>query len=461
MNLLVIAFKSLKQRALSSALTALSVALGIMLVVSVLVVNGVVENTFSQKSVGVSLLVGPRGSDLGNVLSAVYRIGKPAENLPWRVLTEDLPNAAMRIDGVKSPEDVIEWAIPMTMGDVTEKGAFPVVGTTPRYFKMQYAFDKNFTKKGELPVNPFDAVVGSQVARQNGWDVGSQFTLIHGGADTGHVHDEKFTVTALLGPTGTANDQTVFVNIEGFFLISGHEKPPEEAIQRLKDFGFEVTEEQAAVIREASGGHDDHGHDDHGHAGHDHGHAPHAIPDDLKEVSFILVRTKKPMASIMLSSEINEGMRAQAVNPIQVISKLMNLFVGNTQKLLLCLTGLIVVVAGIGIFVSIYNSMSDRKREIAIMRALGASRMTVFSVILGESLLLCLGGGLLGLLMGHGLVVVAAPFIESQVGISVNPWSFDVMELILFPILIGMATLVGFLPGLTAYRTAVADSLND
>ena len=454
MNLLVIAFKSLKQRALSSALTALSVALGIMLVVSVLVVNGVVENTFNQKSVGVSLLAGPRGSDLGNVLSAVYRIGKPAENLPWRVLTEDLSNAAMRIDGVKSPEDVIEWAIPMTMGDVTEKGAFPVVGTTPKYFKMQYAFEKNFTKKGKLPVNPFDAVVGSQVARQNGWDVGSQFTLIHGGADTGHVHDEKFTVTALLGPTGTANDQTVFVNIEGFFLISGHEKPPEEAIQRLKDFGFEVTEEQAAVIREASVGHDDHGHDDHG-------HAPHSIPDDLKEVSFILVRTKKPMASIMLSSEINEGMRAQAVNPIQVISKLMNLFVGNTQKILLCLTGLIVVVAGIGIFVSIYNSMSDRKREIAIMRALGASRVTVFSIILSESLLLCLGGGILGLLMGHGLVVVAAPFIESQAGIMVNPWSFDVMELVLFPILIGMATLVGFLPGLTAYRTDVADSLND
>ena len=163
----------------------------------------------------------------------------------------------------------------------------------------------------------------------------------------------------------------------------------------------------------------------------------------------------------MLAAEINEGMRAQAVNPIQVISKLMDLFVGNTKKLLLFLTALIVAVAGIGIFVSIYNSMSDRKREIAIMRALGASRVTVFSIILGESLLLCLGGGTLGLFMGHGLVVVAAPFIEAQAGIIVNPWSFDVMELVLFPILIGMATLVGFLPGLTAYRTDVADSLSD
>jgi putative ABC transport system permease protein len=459
MNLLVIAFKSLKQRALSSALTALSVALGIMLVVSVLVVNGVVENTFNQKSVGVSLLVGPRGSDLGNVLSAVYRIGKPAENLPWRVLTEDIATAAERLPGVKNAADIIEWVIPMTMGDVTQEGSFPVLGTTPKYFKMEYASGKKFQKKGELPVNSFDAIIGSQVARENGWDIGSQFSLIHGGAD-GHVHDEKFTVVGLLAPTGTANDRTVFVNIEGFFLISGHEKPPEDAISRLREFGYEVTPEQEAVIREAAGGHDHAAHDDH--AGHDHGsHAPHPIPDDLKEVSFILVRTKSPTASIMLAAELNEGMRAQAVNPIIVISRLMKLFVGNTRKLLLFLTALIVVVAGIGIFVSIYNSMSDRKREIAIMRALGASRVTVFSIILGESLLLCLGGGILGLLMGHGLVVVAAPFIEAQAGIMVNPWSFDVMELVLFPILIGMATLVGFLPGLTAYRTDVADSLND
>jgi putative ABC transport system permease protein len=456
MNLLVIAFKSLKQRALSSALTALSVALGIMLVVSVLVVNSVVDNTFNQKSVGVSLLIGPRGSDLGNVLSAVYRIGKPAENLPWRVLTEDVVKAAERLPGVKKSSDVIEWVIPMTMGDVTQEGSFPVLGTTPKYFKMEYASGKRFQKKGDLPVNSFDALIGARVARENGWDIGSQFSLIHGGAD-GHVHDEKFTVVGLLAPTGTANDQTVFVNIEGFFLISGHEKPPEDAITRLQEFGYEVTPEQQAVIREAAGGHDHHDH-----AGHDHGaHAPHPVPDDLKEVSFILVRTKSPTASIMLAAELNEGMRAQAVNPIIVISRLMKLFVGNTRKLLLFLTALIVVVAGIGIFVSIYNSMSDRKREIAIMRALGASRVTVFSIILGESLLLCLGGGILGLLMGHGLVVVAAPFIESQAGISVNPWSFDVMELILFPILIGMATLVGFLPGLTAYRTDVADSLND
>lgn len=456
MNLLVIAFKSLKQRALSSSLTALSVALGIMLVVSVLVVNSVVDNTFNQRSVGASLLIGPRGSDLGNVLSAVYRIGKPAENLPWRVLTEDLPNAATRLGGVRDANDVIEWVIPMTMGDVSQEGSFPVLGTTPKYFKMEYASGKKFRMKGSLPVNSFDAVIGSQVARENGWDIGSQFSLIHGGAD-GHVHDEKFTVGGMLAPTGTANDRTVFVNIEGFFLISGHEKPPEDAITRLQEFGYEVTPEQQAVIREAAGGHDHHDH-----AGHDHGaHAPHPIPDDLKEVSFILVRTKSSTASIMLAAELNEGMRAQAVNPIMVISRLMKLFVGNTRKLLLFLTALIVVVAGIGIFVSIYNSMSDRKREIAIMRALGASRVTVFSIILGESLLLCLGGGVLGLLMGHGLVVVAAPFIESQAGIMVNPWSFDVMELVLFPILIGMATLVGFLPGLTAYRTDVADSLND
>lgn len=461
MNLLAIAFKSLKQRALSSSLTALSVALGIMLMVSVLVINSVVSDTFNQRSVGVSLVIGPRGSDLGNVLSAIYRIGKPGEPLPYRFLTEDIKEVPERLAGVRDWTDVIEWVIPLTMGDVTEEGSFPVVGTTPKYFKVEYAAGRRFAKKGTLPVNPFDAMIGARVARENGWDVGSQFKLVHGGADSEHVHDEKFTVAGVLAPTGTANDRTVFVNLEGFFLIDGHEKDPDEAVQRLRDFGYEVTAAQEAAIHEATSSHDHHGHDDHGHDHHGHDHGSHSVPDDLKELSFLLVRTKSPSAAIMLAPLINEGRRAQAVNPIIVISRLMKLFVGNTQKLLLFLTALIVVVAGIGIFVSIYNSMSDRKREIAIMRALGAHRGTVFSIILGESLLLCLGGGILGLVMGHGLVVLATPIVEAQAGIIINPWKFDVIELVLFPVLIVMATLVGFLPGLTAYRTDVADSLND
>jgi putative ABC transport system permease protein len=134
--------------------------------------------------------------------------------------------------------------------------------------------------------------------------------------------------------------------------------------------------------------------------------------------------------------------------------------VGNVRLVLLYLTGLIVLVAGISIFVSIYNSMADRKREIAVMRALGARRETVFTIILAESLLLCLGGGLVGLLLGHGIVFAAAPIVEARSGLLINPLAFEMSELVIIPITIALAGLVGFLPGMTAYRTDVAGALS-
>jgi putative ABC transport system permease protein len=158
---------------------------------------------------------------------------------------------------------------------------------------------------------------------------------------------------------------------------------------------------------------------------------------------------------------LKKGIQAQAVNPIVPMKRLMDLFVGNVRIVLVFLTGLIIAVSGVGIFVSIYNSMADRKREIAIMRALGASRQTVFSIILAESILLCFTGGVFGLILGHGLVFVAAPIVESKSGILINPFAFETMELVLLPLLIVLASLVGFVPGMTAYRTDVAKSLSD
>ena len=141
------------------------------------------------------------------------------------------------------------------------------------------------------------------------------------------------------------------------------------------------------------------------------------------------------------------------------MQRLMTNLVGNVRQLLLYLTGVIIVISGIGIFVSIYNSMSDRRREIAIMRALGADRIKVFSIILLESIVLCLAGGLFGIILGHGFVIVAAPIIEARSGLAIDPFLFDSRELILLPVVIGLAILIGFLPGVTAYRTDVAENL--
>ena len=446
MKLWTIAIKSMRQRLLASSLTALSVALGVMLMVAVLVVSGIVNRTFSQSSVGYDLIIGPKGSPLQLVLSAIYRISPPIENLPYRYYQQ------------LTKDKRITEAIPIALGDNTEQGGFPIVGTIPRYFELEYAPGRKFYVRGKAIGGPFDAIIGARVARENQWDIGSEFTLVHGGADSEHVHDEKFQVVGVLKQTGTPNDKSVFVNLEGFYQIEGHDKPIDEARRRwgeffgtdaLDEFDREIAPFARELERERAADPSD------SHAHHHH----HETPDVLKEVTSILVLTRSPEDAIMFSGRLKKGFQAQAVNPIIPMRQLMRLFVGNVRTMLMVLTALIIVVSGVGIFVSIYNSMADRRHEIAVMRALGARRQTVFSIILTESIVLCTAGGLCGLLLGHGLVFAAAPYIESQTGLLIDRFSFEPSELVLFPALAILASLVGFIPGLTAYRTDVADSL--
>ena len=210
MNLFTIAYKSIRQRALASSLTCLSVSLGVMLMVIVLSGFAIVEKNFSQNSVNYDLIVGPKGSSLQLILNTVYRIGDPVGNLPYRFYREMQDDPRVKV------------SVPIALGDVTEEGSYKIVGTTTEYFKIGYAPGRSFKVAGKSFGTAFDAIIGSQVAYQNGWELGHKFKLVHGGAESDHVHDEEFTVIGILAPTGTANDKTVFVNLEGFYLIAGH-----------------------------------------------------------------------------------------------------------------------------------------------------------------------------------------------------------------------------------------------
>eukprot|EP00913_Durusdinium_trenchii_P008931 g8397.t1 len=380
MNLLKIAYKSIRQRSLASALTMVSVALGVMLMVAVLVIHGMIDRIFGQQEIGYDLIVGPKGSDLQLVLSSVYRISPPIENVPYKYYKE-LKN-----------DPRVDVAIPIALGDNSDKGNFPIVGTLPVYFTTEYAPDKKFLiywKEGQTGMKEsLDAIIGSEVARQNDWKIGSTFKLIHSGV-TDHVHDEVFTVVGIMKQTHTPNDKTVFVHLDAFYAIAEHGKPFPEAVKRLEDFfGKKYTPEEIEELR--------------------------ADPETRWEVTTIFIKTRRPPEDLdadvspltfMLQQDINKGYKALAVNPIDPMKRLMDVVVGNVRLAMMVLIGLIIVVSGVSIFVSIYNSMSDRKKEIAIMRALGARRTTVFSIILAESIVLCFSGGILGMLLGHGLVI--------------------------------------------------------
>lgn len=215
---------------------------------------------------------------------------------------------------------------------------------------------------------------------------------------------------------------------------------------------------------EAHAGHDHAGHHHHDHGDHGHSHEP--LPISKREVTAVLVLTKSiggappELTAMDLMKKINKGNVAQVVLPIREMTGLFNTFVDPLRIVLLSLTILIVIVSGIGILVSIYNSMNERQHEIAVIRALGAGRQKVMLLVLLESILLSLAGGLAGWVLGHALIAALSPWIAVQTGVSIGFWQFVSYELVIIPALIALAALVGYLPAMTAYRTDVAKALS-
>jgi len=453
MNLVTIAWKSLRQRSLTSSLTAFSVALGIMLMVAVIVINGVVERSFSQSSTGYDMVIGVKGSPLELVLKSIYYMGGPMENIPYTYYKK------------LKADPRIERAIPITLGDTTPEGAHPIVGTIPEFFEVPYIPNRPFKIKGKVMSEPFDAVVGAGLHRSLGWDIGHEFQPVHG-VSLEDIHEEKFKVVGVLEATGTPVDNAVYVHLDGFYKLAGHEKPVDEAKKKAEEYAKVAgeappegasapkKENQPAEEKKQEEEHEEH------HEGEKHDHEHEELPDEQKEVTAVLVRTIAPTLPPVMIPEINEAPYAQAANPGAQIRWLMTIVLGNIQTLMIIMTSLIIVVSGVGIFVSIYNSMAGRRKEIAIMRALGAGRRTVFSIVLSEAVLLCLAGGVFGMALGHGLVFIAAPIVEIRTGLVIDPLSFDRMELVLFPCLVALASLIGIVPGVTAYQTDVASNLN-
>jgi putative ABC transport system permease protein len=529
--LLRVAWRSVQQRGVASLLTAFSMALGIMLVVSVLAIHGVIYQSFSTNaSLGYNIIIGAKGGKLQLTLNTVYYLSQPVENIPYEfylefkdqeargydyqfALTryaehlqrsvEQSPGAMLAgmngvlaigsqcvtstaLETIRQGQDptarpgrfraFTQLAIPLCLGDYY--GRFRVVGTTPEMFgalsfgptgERKYTFGegRNF-QTWNKDHGYFEAVVGATVADEKGMKLGDQFSPAHGDPD-GHGHERKFTVVGILGRTGTPNDRAVFINMEGFYLMDDHAKPIESEDDE------EVSEgEDAETVNEAANQ-----------------ETVLVVPQDRlqplpieqREVTAILLRTVDPISALYLPNRINEGPVAQAVLPTSEIYSLFGTIVQPILRVLVLLTGMICVVSGVSILVSIYNSMSDRRHEIAVMRALGARRGTVLQIVLWESIILSVGGGLLGWCMGHGLVAAASPKIEAQTGVSigffdlappvnllemlgaevssdwVRQWFMLSPEVLLIPVLILLAVLVGLIPGLAAYRTDVAKSL--
>ena len=408
MTVLGIALRSLRQRALSTSLTAVGVALGVGLVVCVFTMVAASGAAFRDAARGYDVVLGgTHTTPMTTVLSAVFLADDPKDVIPIEAYE------AVRKDGR------VRYAVPLAMGD-TYRG-HRIVGTTPDLFDAIEDAEKRPLRsrvRGRVfgAGAEFEAVVGAVAASRTGLSLSARFHPVHGVPEQGgHEHEEQVVVGGVLEPTGTPIDRGIFVPLEGFFHVKGHER-------------------------------------------HD-GAAAGGDPTEPWAVSSIVVRLVSPALRMQFAADMNKRPDLQAALPVLEVQRLFDTVLAQVFSLFQVVGWVVLAVAGLSILVGLYNTMEGRRREIAILRALGARRVHVFAVVVLEAVLTCLLGGVAGLALAHGSVAALAPGLLDRYGIRIAA-SAGPSDLAVLAGLAGMGVLVGLLPAWRAFRVPVAENLH-
>lgn len=451
MNLFQLILKNMRQRALSTWLTLASVALGTALGVALIVLQRGGGALFGQTEFGYNLVVGAKGSPLQLVLNNVYFLDQPPGAVDWEVYCD-------LVDGELSSG--VQWAVPLAWGDTHEGRR--IIGTTPQLFEIEPRADRliTFTAGGPFEAARWQAVVGSDAAEATGLGLGDTFQALHGDERTGHEHAEAWTVVGVLAPTGTALDKAVYVPVETEIALGEHgagirdQQGVRRTTEELRQLYEARRAELAQVVEQGGERHE-------GYVEAPDGTVLPETPPELWRISGILVRTTGTFAASSLLFRINNADRATAAVPAEQMRMFFDTFLQGPSLLLLGVTALVTVVAAVGILVSIYNSVSARRREIAILRSLGATRNRVLAIVTLEATLVGAIGALLGFVGGHLLAAGGSELLRRQLGEGIDAWVVSPYELAYLGGVIVLAFVAGLIPALKAYGTPVAQNLSE
>jgi putative ABC transport system permease protein len=400
MTLPLIIYRSLRQHALSTVVTAGGIALASGLLMCVWMVKTQSQAAFTQTTTGFDAVLGARGSKLQLVLNAIFHLEASPGNLP--------ANAADTLRRLPMVGAMIKTAIPIAVGDNLR--GFRLVGTVPALFDVEYASGKKFTVEpgGKLfAAEAKEAVAGSFAAARLGLKVGDKFRPFHGLAfNPKEEHADDFVVTGILKPTNTPVDRVIWIPLRGIQTMSGHD------------------------------------------------------PKYAGDISAVLLQFRTPIAGMNLDTMINkQGDKMTLAYPVgAIIAELFGKIAWFDQVLTL-VAYLVALVAAGSVLASIYNSMSARRRDLAILRALGAKKRTIFGAVLAEAA--CIGalGALVGFAIYYGLFAGVAALIRSQTGVVLDLAAKHPVLWICPLAMVGLCALGGIVPALKAYRTPVAETL--
>lgn len=421
MSDLRLALVYLRHRLLVTVLTVLSVALGLGLAVTVLTMTYQTRNTLGNETAFADIVVGGKGGPLQLALNTLYYLDPPTGNID------------LALWGKLKSDPAVSAVIPLNMGD-NYYGA-PIVGTVPEFFNGHKPLrGTQLLAQGRLFEKPFEAVVGAEIARRFQLTLGQQIAGAHGWTKSDDFHKEfPYTIVGVLARSGSALDRAVYTDYHSVWVIHSHhhhhdgDEEGEEAAE-----GAEPGDPETA---------------------HHHHHAAN------QELTALLVQLSQPARRYGMVREINSHEQAMAIIPVDEISTLISRFVAPLQGLLLGVAYLVIVVAALTILITLYLTIHQRRRDLAVSRALGATRGDIFRLIAVEAAALAglgVGGGLL---LGHALVAVAAPFAMEKLGLLANPWLLAPMELRVALSVWVIGIIAGLLPAAIAYRLPVVDTL--
>ncbi len=419
MNVFTIALAYVRSRPLHTCLNLTLLALGIAAITLLMLFTEQLEGQMTRNAEGIDMVVGAKGSPTQLILSGIYHLDVPTGNI--RLADADALAA----------NPMVKETFPLALGDSFR--SFRIVGTNhdyPRHYKVVIAV-------GTLWENPLEVTLGALVARDLGLTVGDRFIASHGFADGGSAHAQNpYLVTGIFAPSGTVVDRLILTSVQSVWIAHGVSPGTDLAKGNHVDRA-EIPHNNEEAADKTSEMHS----------------------NDAQEITALLVRFSNPIAAVTLPRVINAQTSMQAALPGYEISRIFKL-VGAGIDGFRAFSMVLVVSAGIGIFVALYSALFERRYDIAVFRALGASRRRVLWQFLVEGLLLSFAGALIGLVLGHLIAELTGQWLwrEHQLHLSGLTWLPG--EVYLIALSLGIGVMAGLLPAIQAYRVDVSEVLS-
>jgi putative ABC transport system permease protein len=398
MNIASLSASYLRARLLQTALSLLLLSLGVATIVLLLLVVGQLEERMNRDARGIDLVVGAKGSPMQLILSAIYHADAPTGNIPLAAAQSFGKNRFVRS------------TIPLALGD-SWKG-YRIVGAGHEYPRHYGAA----LGAGRLWEKPMEAVLGAEVAARTGVGVGGKFVGAHGIGGEGDEHKEApYSVVGVLKPTGSVLDRLVLTAIESVWQVHEEHQGPQDDADRK------------------------------------------AMQAD-REVTVVLLQYASPLAAATLPRQINSQSELQAASPAVETARLFRI-IGVGVEALRAFAVILMIAAGLSVFIALYTALEERRYDLAVMRTLGASPRRLFGLLLTEGLVLALAGALIGVFLGHLFASILGVWLQSQQQYPVSGLTWRPEELWLAAAALAVGAVAALVPAWRAYRTDVSRTL--